>query len=338
MNQLQSHPDASSAAARRSYVMRNLILVTIKILISAGVLFYLVGKIGIEAIIQKVLDIELEFLIAAITLETLSVFLAALRWKIALQAFDLRVGFNFALKNVYIGNFVNQVLPSNLGGDAVRAWRLHRIGSTLSYAVGGVVADRVAALVGLALVVTATLPLAHHVISDATAFITLTLVAASVFAGFGAVLVIDRIAKAIPLLPDAVRREAYKLNLASRRLFLTRGYSLSTLGLSVLIHLLTSSMVWVLAIGLGISVPPASYFVLVPPIILVSVVPVSLAGWGLREASMVIAFSFVALPSDAALTLSLFFGLVVLVSALPGLGFLFTAKLGTGQNPPSIKP
>ena len=57
---------------------------------------------------------------------------------------------------------------------------------------------------------------------------------------------------------------------------------------------------------------------LVPPVILITVVPVSIAGWGVREGAMVVAFGFIQVPASAAFALSVLFGLTLAVSSLPG--------------------
>ena len=58
--------------------------------------------------------------------------------------------------------------------------------------------------------------------------------------------------------------------------------------------------------------------VLVPPVILVSVLPISMAGWGVREGAMITALGFAGVGSTDALVLSIAFGLVILTLSLPG--------------------
>ena len=70
--------------------------------------------------------------------------------------------------------------------------------------------------------------------------------------------------------------------------------------------------------GLGIHVSLGHFLVLIPPVMLVSMVPVSIAGWGVREGAMVGALGFVSVGADEALALSVLFGLVVMVVGLPG--------------------
>ena len=57
---------------------------------------------------------------------------------------------------------------------------------------------------------------------------------------------------------------------------------------------------------------------LVPPVILVTVVPISIAGWGVREGAMVVAFGFIDVPASAAFAVSVLFGLTLAAASLPG--------------------
>ena len=57
---------------------------------------------------------------------------------------------------------------------------------------------------------------------------------------------------------------------------------------------------------------------LFPAVLLVTAIPISFAGWGLREGAMVALFAFAGLGADTALALSLAFGVAYLAASLPG--------------------
>jgi hypothetical protein len=69
------------------------------------------------------------------------------------------------------------------------------------------------------------------------------------------------------------------------------------------------------------------------PVILISTIPVSIAGWGLREGAMVMAFSYAGLAASDGLIVSLLFGAATLaVGALGGLVWI-----GSGYRWDAIK-
>ena len=82
-----------------------------------------------------------------------------------------------------------------------------------------------------------------------------------------------------------------------------------------------------LALALGINITLLDCLVLVPPVMLVTTLPISIAGWGVREGAMVAAFGFVGVPAQESLLLSLLFGVLGIVVALPG-GLIWLAGGG----------
>ena len=68
---------------------------------------------------------------------------SAFRWHVVLAAQTTSPGRWTLLKIVLVGLFFNQVLPSGVGGDAVRAWRCHRLGIGVAAAIRSLVLDRV---------------------------------------------------------------------------------------------------------------------------------------------------------------------------------------------------
>jgi uncharacterized membrane protein YbhN (UPF0104 family) len=75
----------------------------------------------------------------------------------------------------------------------------------------------------------------------------------------------------------------------------------------------------VLGHAAGLHYPLQVYLALVPPAVLLTILPVSLAGWGLREGAMVGLFLLVGADRSMVLTFSIVYGLVNLVASLPGL-------------------
>jgi uncharacterized membrane protein YbhN (UPF0104 family) len=83
--------------------------------------------------------------------------LSAFLWHIVLQAETTSPGPWTLLKIVLVGLFFNQVLPSGVGGDAVRAWRCHRLGIGAAAAIRSLVLDRVSGYLVLVVLFAASL-------------------------------------------------------------------------------------------------------------------------------------------------------------------------------------
>lgn len=93
-------------------------------------------------------------------------------------------------------------------------------------------------------------------------------------------------------------------------------------GVSALVHLLAGATMWLIARGLDVPVGLVDCLVLMPPIVLVAGMPLSIAGWGLREGAVVAVFGLAGVPVDGALLMSILFGAMLLLVSLPGGLFL----------------
>jgi hypothetical protein len=97
------------------------------------------------------------------------------------------------------------------------------------------------------------------------------------------------------------------------------------LTISLIVHLAGIVATWILARALAIDLPFVSCLLLLPPVLIATVIPISIAGWGVRENAMVIGFGLVGVTATDALALSVAFGLAQIVIGLPG-GVLWLAS------------
>ncbi len=235
--------------------------------------------------------------------------------------------------------FFNQALPSNLGGDAVRIWIFYRQDGVLKRAIGSVLLDRVTALVGLAILVLFTFPLAAQFIEDTTILAVLAFLIGSIFIGLIIFLWLDRfIALFFRLLPARLYHSIVSLAEDSRVVLAPRRYGPHVLGLSIANQILMVLVMYALATGLSIDIEISMLLVLIPPVILASLLPISFAGWGVREGAMIAMLGTVGVPPESALVLSVAFGFLTLIISLPGaLVWLFSGsrklpKVFSGNN------
>ena len=104
----------------------------------------------------------------------------------------------------------------------------------------------------------------------------------------------------------------------TRRLLGALPYGPATLLLSLVNHATLGLVVLYLAHAMSLSLSPAAALFLFPLVLLLSTIPISLAGWGIREAAMVLVFSPAGLQADASLGVSVLFGACSFLSGLPG--------------------
>jgi uncharacterized membrane protein YbhN (UPF0104 family) len=255
---------------------------------------------------------------AVTALAVLAVALAVLplqtwRWMMVLDAGGAHLPFRRTLSIVLVGHFFNQTLPSTVGGDAMRMWFAYRAGLTPGHAAATVIFDRVISLGGLLLLTACSLPWLLELVPDPSARAAIMAVVAAGLTGFAAAAIL---AGFPGLVPDW--RLARGFAARARRLLDSPLRLAAGLALSVAAFACFSYMVWLLARSLGLPLGLVPALLLVPPVLLVSVIPVSVAGWGLREGAMVLALGFVGIEPAAAVAVSVLFGIAIAVTSLPG--------------------
>jgi hypothetical protein len=183
-------------------------------------------------------------------------------------------------------------------------------------ALNSVILDRLSALAGLVIVTGAGLPWLLPAIHDPKAQAGLIALIVAVLAGFVVLFYVER----LPWLSAQWRftRFIARLSAVSRKLFLDFRHSVPAIGISVFVHLAGAGVVYILGRGTGAQIGLLECLVLVPPVMLVTMVPISVAGWGVREGAMVVSFGFVGVPANEAFAVSVLVGVVVMLAGIPG--------------------
>jgi uncharacterized membrane protein YbhN (UPF0104 family) len=264
-------------------------------------------------------------LAVALGLGVFQVLLGAVRWWFVLKALKAVFSPLQAVAVYYIGVCFSIILP--VAGDALRMWKAHRSGLTLAASVNSVMLERVITILALVLLVAGTQPLLLARAPNIPGSWVFPALSALGVAGIVVLSLLDR-------LPHTLHRWRVVRGLAhlagdTRRLFSQPGWSGATLAIAIIGHINLSLVAYALAVGLGLDIDALDCVVLVPPVILIMTLPISIAGLGLRETAMVVAFGYVGVESHSALALSVLFALVSMATALPG-GIIW---LLSGEHP-----
>jgi glycosyltransferase 2 family protein len=207
---------------------------------------------------------------------------------------------------IWVGLAANQVLPSIVVGDALRVGLLSRHGLPLGNAVGSVFLDRVYGMVGLALLAgTGGLFFAPLLSTPALA------VGALVLGGAVAMVVGWRL--------FAPRLRA----IFTGEVVSTRA-SLVLIGVAIMGHLANVAIFLIVAHGLGIALPVLPVMGVMFAVQLAGALPISVAGWGVRELALVQASGLLGLPAENIVLASVTYGLILFVLQVPG--FLLLAR------------
>jgi uncharacterized membrane protein YbhN (UPF0104 family) len=251
--------------------------------------------------------------LAALSAANLAV---ARRWHLILSAAEPSPGPGALLKLVFVGLFFNQVLPTGIGGDAVRAWRCTKLGIALGPAIRSILLDRATGYLVLVAVYGAALPSLLRVLPQASERISVVIVFGVALLALIALVSLDRMPRIMlqlrfvePLI--ALARESRHLLTLPRRCAAVLSLSLLSIGCLIFAFKFAADRV-------HSHIPLVTWLMVVPPVTLIQLVPISLAGWGVREAALVVALGAFGVPAEAALATSVMMGLCSILSGLPG--------------------
>ena len=304
-------------------------MITAKLAVTGVLVWYLLGEVDLQKSGQHLAGFDVGWGVLALLVVALLFLVAALRWQIYARALHISLNIGAAFRLYLIGQFIGQILPASVGGDAVRVWLLARRGVAVGQGVSSVVLERLTGLIGILILIAALLPLTFTYVDEAWQRLAIVLLLAIAAAGISVVVGLSFVPRLITRWRTlAVISKLADVASEARRAGLMLKPALSVLLLSIFMHLLAVLAVYILALGLGMEITPLACLALVPVVLLLSTLPISVAGWGVRENVMVAALAFAGAESSEALALSILFGLTLLALSLVGAVIWLAQKRG----------
>jgi uncharacterized membrane protein YbhN (UPF0104 family) len=314
--------------------MRRILLSTIKIVISAALLYLALRKVNLSELASRINIASLGWIGMAIAVTFLQIFVGVLRWREIGAECGAPLATTQAMRFNLIGTFFNQTLPSSIGGDAVRLWLVARGGAGWRAATYSIFVDRAIGLIALAIIIVASLPWTYSLISDPHGRSALLFVDFAALAGGVGFLVLGRLRW-----PWLKRwwgtHHLHACSVIANRVIFSRERGPTIAVLSVLVHVLAVVIAWCVVQSIAAPVLFGQIFQLVPPVMLITMLPISIAGWGVREATMGLAFGYAGLMTNEGVNVSLLYGAVsFIVGAFGGLVWILSAeKAAQGSAP-----
>jgi hypothetical protein len=288
---------------------------------------YLVWKIDIREAFELLADADPWLFLGAAGIMLVTVPPMAWRWQRLLEAHAIHERVRWLTRAYLTAYAAGQILPTSIGGDAMRIFETSRrhpgyggpVAGTvlLERALGGAATLTLAA-VGLALAI-GKYDVGAYLWIEA-AFVAATIVlAVALFARSARPL----LARAAPLLRlvrlERPVRAAYEAIHSFRD---TPRLLALVFGVTLVIQAVRVLSIWLTAEAVGIDLSPRVYYVMGPLLFLVMLVPFTLNGLAVREAFFVSFLGNLGVPADAAFAAGFLFFLVTILLSLPGLVIL----------------
>jgi uncharacterized protein (TIRG00374 family) len=307
--------------------MKTLVIAAIKILLTFGLFYLALRSIDVGDVLLHIRRVPSLILLLTALILIAQLMVSAIRLAAITEILGYPLALARAVRINWIGAFFGQALITFVSGDVVRAMMLNR-GSQIPMrnSARSVALDRVIGLLSILLIVSLTAPWAIQLAGDESmrhSIFLLAVIGVVLVVGFAAVGYLARHPKLVQIARLKIKeyRVAYAiLDTLSvvRHLFTGWRQVPKILFTSLLIQLLNVTVIFLLINGMGADVSIWQCLLIVPTVMLISLLPFSIAGWGLRESAMATGFSLIHAPAAAALAASVMFGIFTLLLALPG--------------------
>ncbi len=302
------------------------IWVILRTLLSIFLLSFLFWRVRLGELVEGVRDANPLYLILAFLCNLAVVFLSAHRWRLLLFAQQILLGFKRVLTIYFVGFFFNNFLPAGVGLDLTRAFYAARDSGKRAESLASVIVERVLGFLGLLFfALLALLFFLQH--AEGMRFFLFILGGTGLLLIFTHLFLRRELVGKFTRLLDRLRflrlGERFKKLYNSIYLYRDkRRASWEAIAHSFLLQGLLVLDNYFVGLSLGLDIPPLYYIAYIPIICIISMVPISINGLGVREGSYVLLFSRAGLMRFQALSLSLVFFLIGVACSLVG-GLLF---------------
>jgi uncharacterized membrane protein YbhN (UPF0104 family) len=263
---------------------------------------------------------------AAIAIYVAGQAMCAYRWQLLAAILKVHRRYSEFLAYTFVGMFTNLFVPGLLGGDAARSIYLGRRHGRMGEAIASVVADRGVGLIGLfwlaafAAIFLNFAPLPSSIITPTVAVGAITL------AGF---LAAPLVARMIHLMPRPLRRAG---GIVAPYLH-HPGALIPAIALSIVLQITLATGQYLLAVGLGITVPLSLFILCVPIANVFASLPLTLNGLGIRESAYLVLFGMAGMRKEDAIALGLLWFAVTMVGGMTGaIAFVTTPAPVAGEG------
>ena len=301
---------------------QKLLLTLIKLVISGGLIYWILRGTDLGEIGAAVGSANVWLLVIAFSLHVAGFTISAYRWRMLLRTRGSNASILFLIKSYIVGVFFNNFLPSTIGGDVYRAYDSWRLGQSRSSAVAVVFVDRFLGLLALMLFALLAL-LAANALTERIPLLPVWLLAGTAIM----VAAVWLLFMAPRRLPELIAGIKLPFGDKMRRLidaFLAfkgeREVLFKALGLSVLLQTNVVLHYYLIARALDLPIPFYSFFLIIPLATVITLLPISVNGIGVRENAYIFFFAPFAVATAEAIAFAwIAYGMVVLQGVIGGI-------------------
>jgi glycosyltransferase 2 family protein len=302
---------------------RSLVITAVKVIVSVGLLYLLFSRVDVSRLWSVARQASPVWLGTALLLYFVMILASTWRWGILLRAQHVQLSYGFLTQSFLVATFFNNFLPSNIGGDVIRIADTAPVAGSKTLATTVVLIDRGIGLLGLALMAATGASLMHRMAVGPVG-------PGALWAGFGLGAMIATPALLIPetatklLQPLRVFHQEWvdarieKLTYALTRFKETPAALAGCFTGAVAVQGILVAFYLAIARSMQIPIGFAELAVIVPVSFIVQMIPLSVNGFGVREATFGFYFTRLGLPLESALLVSFMGAALIMLFSLSG--------------------
>ena len=296
-----------------------------RLLVSLLLLLFLIRFVNPKEFAHLLRNLSLPYLIGYFALIFVDRLIMAYKWKILLDAKGVHSSLMELIVVYFKGTFIGNLLPTSLGGDAVRAYELSKNAKTVVDVISSIIMERFLGFISSALMAILVIPLLYLFITGFPRVLLLILTL-FLFAGVSPLfLIMQREGRASALTKFLGKLPwADKISKISSSFVLYRNHPRALVKFFIwsfgeqLVPILAT---FLLALSLGLFIPFYYLIPIIPITQFFARIPISLSGLGIQEGLFITIFALIGIGTTSAFTLGFASNLGNILSGLPGAYF-----------------
>jgi uncharacterized protein (TIRG00374 family) len=298
-------------------------MMLVKAAISIALLLFLFRQVDGSRLFNVARTASLPWLGAALALYFAMVLVSAWRWGLLLKAQGVQLSYRHLTSSFLVATFFNNFLPSNIGGDVVRIADTAPAAGSKTLATTVVLIDRAIGLLGLVLLAATAASAGSRIAADAVG-------AGALWAGLGVAAIVatpmllapQKVTQLLQPLrrvhPEWVDERLARLTGALGRFREAPAALAGCFVGAVVVQAVLVGFYLAIAYSMHIPIGFSALAVIVPVSFLVQMLPISMNGFGVREATFGFYFTRLGLPLESALLVSFMGAALVMLFSLSG--------------------
>ena len=277
-----------------------------KFIVALGFIAWLLHRVNWNEVLLYFRQMDAWWMVAFVLVYAFGVGISAYKWKVLANFRKMKMSFFDFFKAYLTGAFINNFLPSIIGGDAYRSYYLGKNnGKKYLEAASTVLVDRISGFFGIMLLILICSLLSPGLVFVNPIFMIVDLGIVAIFAASFSLLIVRELplwSKVKRFIPEKIRillqeiRSFNQFGILSKAALLGAAFNFIGVGLAS----------WMLFLDLHIPITFVNFVMAISVVSIVSSIPVSIGNIGIKEWAFMTIFGIFAVDGEAAISIAIF--------------------------------